>query len=545
MRKFVACAVAMLLASAAPLPTPPGSTTPEYDLVIRGGRVLDGAGNPWVRADVAIKDGRIARVGQVAGTGTREIDAHDRYVSPGFIDMMDQSGSTLLKNGSAENKLLEGVTSAIGGEGGTPVPADQIPAYFDKLESQGIAINYGTYYATFQARQKVLGDRAGTPTPEQMAIMSKEVDTAMHAGVFGISTALIYSPITFQTTDDLIALAKVASRCNAIYATHMRDEGPKLVSAVEEAIRIGEEGGVKVEIFHLKAGYRPGWGKLMPQAITTVDAARARGVDVAADMYVYEAGGTGIDITVPTWVWKDGQGKGIERLRDPAIRARLKRELAAGPQPDWTNLIQSSGGWDHVVLGNALNEQYNKFNGMSFAKIGAALGKDPADAAWDILIAALPHRAMALYFMMGEQDIETALRQPWASIGSDAGSALKLGEIDGLGLPHPRAYGNFTRVIAEYVQRRHVLTLENAIRKMTSWPAQRMGLADRGLIREGMRADVLVFDLPKVKDVATYAEPLLPSTGIDYVIVNGVLAVDEGRITGARGGRVLRHACPA
>lgn len=543
MRKSVACIVAMLLTSAAPLPSPLQSAAPEYDIVIRGGRVLDGAGNPWVRADVAIKDGRIAKVGRVAGTGKREIDAHDRYVSPGFIDMMDQSGSTLLKSGGAENKLLEGVTSAIGGEGGTPVPADQITGYFDTLDSQGIAINFGSYYATFQARQKVLGDRDGRPTPEQMAIMSKEVDTAMHAGVFGISTALIYSPITFQTTEDLIALAKVVSKCNAIYATHMRDEGPKLISAVQEAIRIGEEGGVKVEIFHLKAGYRPGWGKLMPQAIATVDAARARGVDVAADMYVYDAGGTGIDITVPTWVWKDGQEKAIERLRDPVVRVRLKQELAAGPQSDWTNMVQSAGGWDHVVLSNAFNAQYDKFNGQSFAKIGAALGKDPADAAWDILVAALPHRAMALYFMMGEPDIELALRQPWVSIGSDAGSALKLGQIDGLGLPHPRAYGNFTRVLAEYVQKRHVLSLENAVRKMTSWPAQRMGIPDRGLIREGMRADVLVFDLAKVKDVATYAQPLQPSTGIDNVIVNGVLAVDEGRITGSRSGRALRHAC--
>jgi N-acyl-D-amino-acid deacylase len=534
-----------LMVSAAALALVSATNAPQYDIVIRGGRVFDGAGNPWVNADVAIKGDRIVRVGQVGGTGAKEIDARGRYVSPGFIDMMDQSGETLLVSGGAENKLLEGVTSAIAGEGGTPVPADEIPQYFDKLDKQGIAINFGSYYATYQAREKVMGDKAGTPTPAQMEVMSHEVDKAMHAGVFGISTALIYSPNTFQSTADLVALAKVASRCNAIYATHMRDEAAKLVPAVEEAIEIGEKGGVKVEIFHFKGGYRPGWGKLIPQAISTIDAARGRGVDVAADMYVYEAGGTGIDITVPTWVWKDGEAKAIERLKDPTIRVRLKQELAAGAQPDWTNMVEAAGGWDHVVLGNAYNAQYDKYNGMSFAKIGAALGKDPADAAWDILIAALPHRAMALYFMIGEQDIETALRQPWVSIGSDAGSSVKLGQIDGLGLPHPRAYGNFTRVIAEYVQKRHVLTLENAIRKMTSWPAQRMGLSDRGLIREGMRADVLVFDLAKVKDVATYEAPLQPSTGIDDVIVNGVMTVDEGRITGARAGKVLRHSCPA
>jgi N-acyl-D-amino-acid deacylase len=539
MKTLLACSAAFLLGTTAM------AAAPDFDILIRGGKVLDGAGNPWVRADVAIKDGRIAKVGKISGTATREIDATGRYVSPGFIDMMDQSGQTLLVNGGAENKLLEGVTSAIAGEGGTPVPADQIGAYFDKLQSQGIAINFGSYYATYQARAKVMGDRAGTPTPEQMAVMSKEVDTAMHAGVFGITTALIYSPITFQSTADLVALAKVASKCDAIYATHMRDEGPKLIPAINEAIEIGEKGGVKVEIFHLKAGYRPGWGKLMPEAVSTVNAARARGVDIAADMYVYNAGGTGIDITVPTWVWKDGEAKAIERLKDPAVRARLKKEVAAGPQPDWTNMVQSAGGWDNVMLANAQSDQYNKYNGMSFAKIGAALGRDPADSAWDILIAGLPHRAMALYFMMGEEDIRTALKQPWVSIGSDAGSSVKLGEIDGLGLPHPRAYGNFTRVIAEYVRKQHVLTLEDAVRKMTSWPAQRMGLSDRGLVREGMRADVLVFDLDKVKDVATYQQPLLPSTGIEEVIVNGVITIDQGRPTGARAGQVLRHTCPA
>ena len=538
-KTLLACSAAWLLGTAAI------AASPDYDILIRNGKVLDGAGNPWVKADVAIKDGRIVRIGKLTGTAKREIDATGRYVSPGFIDMMDQSGETLLVSGAAENKLLEGVTSAIAGEGGTPVPADQIRAYFDKLEKQGIAINFGSYYATYQAREKVMGDRAGTPTPEQMAVMSKEVDTAMHAGAFGISTALIYSPITFQSTDDLIALAKVASKCNAIYATHMRDEGPKLIPAIDEAVRIGEEGGVKVEIFHLKAGYRPGWGKLMPEALATVNAARARGVDIAADMYVYSAGGTGIDITVPTWVWKDGEAKAIERLKDPAIRTRLKAEVAAGPQPDWTNMVQAAGGWDNVVLGNAQSAQYDKYNGMSFAKIGAALGKDPADAAWDILIAGLPHRAMALYFMIGEEDIRSALRQPWVSIGSDAGSSVKLGQIDGLGLPHPRAYGNFTRVIAEYVQKEHVLTLEDAVRKMTSWPAQRMGLTDRGLVREGMRADVLVFDLDKVKDVATYQQPMLPSTGIEEVIVNGIITIDQGRPTGARAGQVLRHTCPA
>jgi N-acyl-D-amino-acid deacylase len=536
-RKILLAAVAALLVSAAP--------APDYDIVIRGGRVLDGAGNPWTRADVAIKDGRIVKVGLVAGHGAREIDAHDRYVTPGFIDMMDQSGSVLLRNGAAENKLREGVTTVIAGEGGTPVPADGITAYFDKLEQQGIAVNFGTYYAAIQAREKVMGDSAGTPTPDQLARMAAEVDTAMKAGAFGISTALIYSPQTFQSTEDLITLGKVSARCGGFYATHMRDESQDLLKAIAEAVRIGEESGAKVEIFHMKAAWRPGWGTLMPQAVKAIAAARARGVDVAADMYVYTAGGTGIDITVPTWVWADGEAKGIERLKDPAVRARLKREVAAGSMPGWSNLVVASGGWDHVTLANAFNPTYDKFAGQSFAAIGKALGKNPADAAWDIMLGALPHRAYALYYMIDERDIETALRQPWVSIGSDAGAAEKLGQIDGLGLPHPRAYGNLARVLAEYWRKRGVLTLEDAVRKMTSWPAQRMGLSDRGLIREGMRADVLVFDPAKVQDNATYQQPVLVSTGIDDVIVNGKLTLDEGRMTATRAGRVLRHACPA
>jgi N-acyl-D-amino-acid deacylase len=527
-------AAALLISNTAP---------PDYDIVIRGGRVLDGAGNPWVRADVAIKDGRIVKIGLVPGHGTREIDAHDRYVTPGFIDMMDQSGAVLLANGAAENKLRQGVTSVIAGEGGTPVPAADIPAYFDKLEQQSIGVNFGTYYAAIQARMKVMGDAAGTPTPAQLTAMGQEVDTAMKAGAFGISTALIYSPQTFQSTDDLIALGKVAARCGGFYATHMRDESANLLPAIAEAVRIGEESGAKVEIFHLKAAWRPGWGTLMPKAVQAIAAARARGVDVAADMYVYTAGGTGIDITVPTWVWADGEARGIERLRDPAIRARLKREVAAGSMPRWSNLVQASGGWDHVTLANAFNPAYDKYAGQSFAAIGKALGKDPADAAWDIMVGALPHRAYALYYMMDERDIETALRQPWVSIGSDAGASQKIGQIDGIGLPHPRAYGNLTRVLAEYWRKRGTITLEDAVRKMTGWPAQRMGLTDRGLIREGMRADVLVFDPAKVQDNATYQHPVLVATGIDDVIVNGKLTIDEGRMTGVRAGVVLRHGC--
>ena len=536
MNRLLASCAGLLLIGAAP-------AGPAYDIVIRGGRVLDGAGNPWVLADVAIKDGRIARIGFVKSSGEREVDARGRYVAPGFIDMMDQSGRVLLTSGGAENKLRMGVTTLIGGEGGPPVPAAEIPGYFSRLEKQGIAVNFGTYYSAAQARVKVMGDAAGTPTPAQMSAMEREVTTAMRAGAFGISTALIYPPNSFQSTQDLIQLARIPGRCGGYYATHMRDESSELLSAIDEAIAIGEQSGAKVEIFHLKAAYAPAWGKMMPRALDRIDAARARGVDVAADLYPYRAGGTGIEVTVPSRLFDQGFEAAVKQLRDPTVRAALKKELAAGPQPGWSNLVHASGGWGNVVLANSHNPKYAIYHGRTFAEIGKALGKDPADAAWDIMIEALPKRAMALYFMMDERDIELAMKRNWVSIGSDAAAAEKAGAVDALGLPHPRAYGTFPRVIAEYVLKRKVIGLEEAVRKMTSWPAQRMGLTDRGVLREGLRADVIVFDLDRIKDEADWANPTASPRGIDHVIVNGKLALVNGAPTGVRSGSVLRHKC--
>jgi N-acyl-D-amino-acid deacylase len=530
--------------AASPAPSPVtallSSPVPEYDLVIRNGRVLDGQGNPWAHSDVAIKDGRFAKIGHVEGHGRREVDARGDYVSPGWIDMMDQSGEVLLVNGLAENKLREGVTSAIAGEGGTPVPSAQIRDYFAKVEQQGISLNFGTYYGAGQARVEVMGDGAGAPTREQLEKMKAHVDEAMRAGAMGIATALIYPPDSFQSTDALVELATVAARYGGIYASHMRDESAGLLKALGESIEIGERTGIEVEVFHFKAAYAPGWGKLVPQAAAMIESARARGIDIAADMYVYTAGGTGLDITVPNWVFEEGIDRGMERLEDPALRERLKKEVAAGSEPGWSNLVKSSGGWDHVVLANAFNPKYDVYRYKSIQYIGGQLGRDPADVAWDIVLEARPHRALALYFMMSESDIETALRQPWMSIGSDAGANEGAGKMDAIGLPHPRAYANFPRVIAEYVKRRHVLTLEDAIRKMTSWPATRMHLSDRGAIKEGLRADVTIFNYDRIDDKATYEEPMTYPTGIDYVLVNGQVVVDEGKHTGAKPGMVLR-----
>lgn len=538
--RFVSTAVlaAILIAAAAVQ-----AGTPDYDIVIRNGRLLDGAGNPWVAGDLAISNGRIARIGKVTGKGKREIDAAGRYVTPGWIDMMDQSGRVLRENGLAENKLYQGVTTVIAGEGGTPVPADEIAAYFKELETKGIAVNFGTYYSATQAREEVIGDKATPPTPEELERIRAKVRTAMNAGTFGLATALIYPPGSFQTTDELVEIVKAAAPCQAIYATHMRDESAGLLDGIREAIAIGERAGVKVEIFHLKAAYAPKFGQMMPDAVKLIDAARARGVDVAADMYMYPFAGTGLEITAPNWVYENGFDAAVALLRDPATRERMKKDLAAGPQPGWTNMVYSAGGWDRVVLANPHNPTWEPYRFQSIAAIAKQVNKDPADVAWDIMLEALPKRAVALYFMMDERDIETALKRPWVSIGSDAGAAPVYGRIDGLGLPHPRAYGNAARTIAEYVKRRQVLTLEDAVRKMTSWPAARMGLADRGVLREGLRADITIFDYDRLDDRASFAQPTISPVGIDYLLVNGQLVLDGGKITGARPGVVLKGAC--
>jgi len=512
--------------------------TPAYDVVIRNGRVLDGAGNPWILADVGIKDGRFAKIGRIAERGKTEIDAAGKYVSPGWIDMMDQSGSVLPRNGLAENKLRQGVTTAIGGEGGIPVKAaSDVAAYFAGMEKSGISINFGSYYSETQARTAVLGPSSRAPNAAELDRMRAIMDTAMRAGAMGMSTALIYPPSSYATTDELIEIAKVAAKYGGVYASHIRGEGPEVVQSVGELITIAEKAGLPGEVFHLKVAHKPSWGVRMDSIRMIIDAARARNVDVAADMYVYTAGGTGLEATIPSWAFDGGIDSLKARLANPTIRARLKNEQKTG-SPGWWNIIEAAGGWDGVILVNARNPANAKYEQKSLSEIARMMNKDPADAAMDLVMQG-QGRVMAIYHMMGEQDIETALKFPWTSIGSDAGAVMTLGKPDETGLPHPRSFGNATRVIAEYVKKRHVLTLEDAVRKMTSWPATRMRLADRGLIKQGLWADVTIFDLGQLQDRSTYDDPMAFPTGIDYVLVNGVVTIDHDKHTGAKAGKVL------
>jgi len=526
-----------LMAAAAPTASGQAAAAPPYDVVIRGGRVLDGGGNPWILADVGIRDGRIVRIGHVEGSGRREIRAEGLYVAPGFIDMMDQSGAVLLQNGLAENKLRMGVTTAIGGEGGFPVAIDSIAGYFERLERQEISINFGSYVSETQARVAVLGNADRAPGPQELERMRGLIARAMRQGAMGMTTALIYPPSSFAETDELVEMARVAASFGGIYASHIRDEGAGLVTAVREAIEIGERGGLPVEIFHFKGAYEPGWGTVLQQAAAEIEGARARGVDVAADVYPYTAGGTGLEATIPSWVFDGGMDSVRARITRPEVRARLKAELETGYE-GWWNIVEAAGGWDGIVLVNARNPENARFENMSIAEIATLWGKEPADAAWD-LVAAGRGRVMAIYHMMSEDDVRWALQRPWVSIGSDAGAALVAGEADGLGLPHPRSYGTFARVIARYARDEGVLSLEDAIRKMTSWPATRMRLEGRGVLRVGAWADVTIFDLEAVRDRATYEEPVLFAEGIRTVLVNGTVVIDEGVHTGATPGRVL------
>jgi len=513
-------------------------TPTTYDVVIRNGRVLDGAGNPFILADVGIKDGRFAKIGRITERGKTEIDATGKYVSPGWIDMMDQSGSVLPRNGLAENKLRQGVTTAIGGEGGIPVPAaSNVAAYFAGMEKTGISINFGSYYSETQARTAVLGPSSRAPNAAELDRMRAIMDTAMRAGAMGMTTALIYPPSSYATTDELVEIAKVAAKYGGVYASHIRGEGAEVVQSVAELITIAEKAGLPGEVFHLKVAHKPSWGVRMDSIRMIVDAARARNVDVAADMYVYTAGGTGLEATIPSWAFDGGIDSLKARLANPAIRTRLKNEQKTG-SPGWWNIIEAAGGWDGVILVNARNPANAKYEQKSLSEIARIMNKEPADAAMDLVLQG-QGRVMAIYHMMGEQDIETALKFPWTSIGSDAGAVMTLGKPDETGLPHPRSFGNATRVIAEYVKKRHVLTLEEAVRKMTSWPATRMRLADRGMIKQGLWADVTIFDLDQLQDRATYDDPMAFPTGIEYVLVNGVVTIDHDKHTGAKAGKVL------
>ena len=513
------------------------AATPQagYDILITGARLLDGSGNPWVTGSVAIKGDRIARIGRFSAAAARTIDATGLYVAPGFVDIMDQSGGMLLRDGTAQSKVRQGVTTLVGGEGGTPGPPAFLDQYFATLEKQGISVNFGTFVGAAQARTAVLQAADREPTPEELDRMKAIIESAMQRGALGMTSALIYPPGSFAKTPELVELAKVSARYGGIYATHVRNEELGVVEALGEAIEIGEKAGLPVEIFHLKVAHRKAWNWMLPKIEALFRAARARGVDITADQYPYTTSGTGLEVCIPAWATEGGTTERNQRLKDPATRARIKREMKRGA-PGWPSRFDALGSWRKVTIASMPKGGDERYVGMTVDAIAREQKRAPEDVVID-LVAQFTGRISALYASMNEQDVRTIMTWPWVSVGSDAGA----GSIEtAQGLAHPRAYGTFPRIISRYVRETGVLTLENAIRRMTSLPATKLHLAGRGTLTEGGFADIVVFDYDRIADTATFTAPHQYPKGIPYVIVNGQLVIDKGEHTGAKPGRVMR-----
>lgn len=538
---------------------PEHAVTPEqYDVIIKGGHVLDGSGNPWFDADVAIKGNRIAAIGRFEpATAKRTIDATGLVVSPGFIDMLGQSEWQLLIDNRSFSKLSQGITTEITGEGQSIAPQTEqtlaaikpledqfhftvdwrdLNGYFAHLEKTGTPLNIGTYVGAAQVREAIIGDADRVPTPEELNKMQALVAQAMQQGAFGVSTALIYPPGHYAKTDELIALAKVASQYGGIYGTHMRSEGQSEIAAINETLRIGREANLPVEIFHLKVTGKSRWGS-MPTIVGMIQSARDAGQDVTADMYPYLAGGTALASALPPWVADGGMAKMLERLHDPAVRTRIVKEMETD-HPDWENLYVDSGGPSGVLVAGIENPDLKKYDGKTIAQIAALEKKKPLDALMDLVIAD-KGQSGALYFIASEKDLQYGLKQPWTSLCLDAGEL----SLDGpLFDPHqhPRAFGTMPRFLGYYVHDLHLLNLEQAVRKMTGLPAQREGLEHRGLLKVGFFADITVFNPNTIHDQATYENPVKPSVGVQYVFVNGQLEYANGQLTGAKAGVPLR-----
>jgi N-acyl-D-amino-acid deacylase len=529
----------------------------DCDLLFAGGRVVDGTGAPWFRADVCVAGDRIAAVGRLAGVSARRrIDASRLIVAPGFIDMLGQSAFNVLADPRAASKITQGITSEITGEGSSIAPLDQrmidesrevfehygvkpewktLREYWQAFEKARPAINLGTFVGAGGLRSMVVGDGERAATAGELAAMQREVARAMEDGAFGVSTSLQYVPDRFASTAEIIALAKVAARYGGSYITHQRSESYDINASLDEVFRIAREAGLPAQIYHLKVACRGMWGQ-MPHVLARLSAARAEGIDVSANQYPWTAGQNGLDATLPLWVRDGGIKKMIERLRDPAVRARVRTEMGRDDH-SWENEYQCAGGGNGLLIASVVDASLKRYEGKTVAEIAQAEGKDPVDVIMD-LVEADQGRTTNINFIMDEQDVRAALRDPLVAMGTDAAGMAEDG-IFSQERSHPRAWASTARILGRYVRDEKLLPLEEAVRKMTSLPASRLGLANRGILRPGLAADLVVFDPEAVREVSTYASPLHYSQGIPYVTVNGQLVVDGGKITAARPGRPL------
>ncbi len=560
MRKTAAALVLLAWAACATrVPAQTGSAGgARYDLLISNGRIIDGTGSPWYSGDVAVRDGRIAAIGKIAAAEAgRVIDARGMIVAPGFIDMLGQSELTVMVSPSLPSKIFQGITTEITGEGGSIAPLNEaiiradllnyqhlqitpdwrsLSQYFARLEKQGIGINIATYVGATQIRRIVLGDDNRAPAPAELERMKSIVREAMKEGAVGVSTSLQYAPAPYARTEELIALAKESAAFGGIYATHLRSEGDAVIPALDEAIRIGREAGIPVEVWHLKAAGRANWGR-MGEIVSHIDAGRRSGVDISADTYAYTAWFNSFSAFIPPWAHDGGEQKMVGRLKDPATRARIRKEVET-PSKEWDNEWQEVPGPEAILICVVHNPELLPLQGKTLGTIAKLWGKDPIDTLFDLLIKDDAYTYVAV-FGMSEPDVELALLQPWTSVDCDSQGTAPDGLL-GREHPHPRAYGTFPRILRKYVHEEKKLRLEEAIRKFSALPAQRMRLTDRGVLKAGMWADVVVFDPETIRDRATFEQPNQLSEGMTYVLVNGVPVVEQGKATNALPGKVLR-----
>ena len=551
-------AVCLLLCWLAPQVFAQAGAAEPFDIVIVNGHIIDGTGSPWYSGQIGIRNGRIAAIGVLDSAPRKQtIDARGKVVAPGFIDMLGQSELTMLVDPRVPSKIYQGITTEITGEGNSAAPlnAAMIAAdragydhlkinpdwttfreYFARLERQSIGINLASYVGATSVRRMVLGDADMQPTPEQLAQMQALVQQAMQDGAVGVSTALQYAPAPYAKTAELTALASEAAKYGGIYATHMRSEGDTVLDAIDEAVEIGRDAHIPVEIWHLKAAGKNNWGR-MPQIVARIDAARAAGVDVTADTYAYTAWFNTFSAFIPPWAHDGGDAKLIERLQDKATRERIRKDMLT-PGGNWDNEWQEIPGPDAILIAVVQNPELMPIQGKRLSEVAAMWKEDPIDALCDILVRDKAFTEVAV-FGMSEPDVTLALKQPWVSIDNDSQGTSPEGLLASEH-PHPRAYGTFPRILRKYVREEHVLTLEDAIRKFSALPAQRMRLTDRGVLKQGMWADVVIFDPATIRDVATFEQPNQLSQGMDYVLVNGAPVIADGKMTGSLPGKVLR-----
>lgn len=530
----------------------------DYDLIIRNGRVIDGSGRVAFKADVAIKADRIARIGNLRGaTASREINARNQIVAPGFIDMLGQSEQYLLIDPRAMSKVMMGVTTEITGEGESIGPLNDrilkeqedfnrrfnltvdwrtLGEYFTRLDKQGAGVNLGTFVGATQVREYVLGYDNRPPTPAELEQMKQLVAGAMKDGALGLSTSLQYVPARFASTDEIVELAKVARQYGGIYITHQRSEANSIDSSMKEVFEIARRAKIPAEIWHFKTAYKKNWGR-MPEMLRRIAAARRQGLKITANVYPYVAGSTSLSACLPPWALEGGTDRMIARLKDSATRERLKQEISTDSK-DWENIYLGSGGPAGILIGAVTNRELEEWQGKRLAEIAAAQKKDPLEALFDFIIA--DHgQTGAIFFMMNENDMKAALKSPFVSICTDSGARATDGPLAG-SKSHPRGWGTYPRILGRYVRDEKLMPLEFAIHKMTGLPAANVGLEKRGLLREGYFADITIFDPKTVIDRATFAEPNQYPAGINFVIVNGQIEVDNGQRTNVNAGRVLR-----